>query len=104
MLIKSDRIIRFFELVLRTKIQAIAIFPFIVLRESVVPTPTLLNHERIHLRQQRELLIIPFFVWYLIEAAFKDYKKISFEREAYVNEKNGEYLKKRKPFAFLRVR
>lgn len=100
MLIKNNRIIRFWELVLRTKIQAIAIFPFIFVRTNVRPTSTLLNHERIHLRQQIELLVLPFFVWYMTEAAFRDYKQISFEKEAFINQNNLEYLNSRKPFAF----
>jgi hypothetical protein len=25
------------------------------------------NHEKIHLRQQLELLVLPFYVWYIIE-------------------------------------
>ncbi len=64
----------------------------------------LINHERIHLRQQAELLVIPFYVWYLTEyfillARHKDkkeaYRSISFEREAYTNDSNLNYLKKR---------
>ena len=64
----------------------------------------LLNHEKIHLRQQIELLILPFFIWYLTEylvrlVQYKNanlaYKNISFEREAYANESKVEYLRDR---------
>lgn len=39
----------------------ITLFPFIVLRQSrMKDDPVLINHEKIHLRQQLELLVIPF--------------------------------------------
>lgn len=71
----------------------------------------LLNHERIHIRQQLELLVIPFYIWYLLEWLYhyakcrhwwKAYRKISFEQEAYTNETNFNYLKKRKFWSFLK--
>lgn len=70
-----------------------------------------MNHERIHLRQQLELLIVFFFIWYLTEYlirliqykdSYKAYNKISFEREAYANEQKLGYLKKRKWWGFRR--
>ncbi len=73
--------------------------------------PTLLNHERIHLRQQAELLIIPFYLWYVTEyfirlIIYKNkrqaYRNISFEREAYTNENNLNYLNKRKLWALIK--
>ncbi|MGH2665670.1 hypothetical protein [Flavobacterium sp.] len=85
--------------------RGITLFPFIILvnrkdREDAV----MLNHERIHISQQIEMLVIPFFFWYGTEFLFrwiqyKDkhlaYRNISFEREAYANEKNLSYLKQR---------
>lgn len=73
----------------------------------------MLNHERIHLRQQIELLIIPFYLCYGIEFIIryfqyknwdKAYRNISFEREAYGNESDLEYLKKRKFWGFLKFK
>ncbi|MDE6256170.1 MAG: hypothetical protein K2M39_08265 [Muribaculaceae bacterium] len=70
-----------------------------------------LNHERIHTAQMKELGFIGFYVLYLIEWMirliqyrhhFKAYLNISFEREAYANEKNLSYLLHRKHFAFKR--
>lgn len=67
------------------------------------------NHEKIHLRQQLELLVLPFFIWYLLEYCIRlvqyknanlAYRNISFEREAYTNESNLEYLKIRPFFNF----
>lgn len=69
-----------------------------------------LNHESIHTAQIKEQLYIFFYIWYLIEWFIKlikyrdiyiSYKNISFEREAYNNESNFNYLKNRKKFAFL---
>lgn len=100
MLITSNNIIRFFEWIFRMKIRAITLFPFIVIPETTSPNSVLINHEKIHLRQQLELLIIPFYIWYLIEYFTKGYLNISFEREAYLNEKNQDYLKTRKPYRF----
>lgn len=69
-----------------------------------------MNHEKIHLRQQLELLVLPFLLWYLLEFLFqlvrygdryKAYKNICFEREAYSHEMNEHYLEERKPWVFL---
>jgi hypothetical protein len=90
--------------------RGLTIFPFVFIRykedrENVV----LINHERIHLRQQLELLILPFFILYVLEFVFRlfeyknfntAYRNISFEREAYSNEKNLQYLTNRKLFSF----
>ncbi|MGI9526913.1 MAG: hypothetical protein ACR2MS_07380 [Weeksellaceae bacterium] len=98
--------------ILRKNVMAMALYPFILLRDGEMKLNTrLINHERIHLRQQLELLIVPFYFWYLIEYLFrliqyKDghlaYLNISFEREAYANEYDMNYLKKRKLFSFLK--
>jgi hypothetical protein len=70
-----------------------------------------INHEKIHIRQQLELLILPFYLWYFAEYLFrliqyKDRKQayfnISFEREAYKNEKDLNYLKSRSFWKFLK--
>ncbi|MBC8003884.1 MAG: hypothetical protein H7X84_00305 [Verrucomicrobia bacterium] len=63
---------------------------------------TLINHEKIHWEQQKEMLIIPFYLWYIIEWMFKGYRTISFEREAYLQERNLHYLKTRKRYAWVK--
>ncbi len=89
---------------------AMAIFPFVFFKYTNYINPTILNHEKIHIRQQIELLILPFYIWYGIEflknwIKYKDKKKayynISFEVEAYKNENNLNYLKTRKRYSFL---
>jgi hypothetical protein len=78
---------------------AITIWPFVFYKKLGKYTR---NHEAIHGRQQLELLVIPFYVIYIIEAIFKGYRNISFEREAYCNDDNDNYLKNRKPYAMWR--
>lgn len=68
-----------------------------------------LNHEWIHTAQQRELLYIGFYLWYIIEwlcllvkyrNGLKAYFHISFEQEAYRHQDDLEYLKKRKHYHY----
>ena len=82
------------------KARAMAFFPFVILASDAKPDEVLINHEKIHLRQQLELLILPFYIWYLIEYYTKGYYNDSFEKEAYANEKDLNYLKTRKIFNF----
>ncbi len=88
------------------------LFPFVFLTNAADKTDVVfVNHERIHLRQQLELLIVFFYLWYGIEYCcrllqLKDRKKayyaICFEREAYQNEKDLDYLKGRPFWKFLK--
>lgn len=94
------------------KASAVTIFPFIFVRhKSMRLDIVLINHESIHIAQAIELLVFPFYALYLLEflirlIEYRDfhraYLNISFEREAYHNEKNMDYLKWRKPWGFLR--
>nr|WP_298897469.1 hypothetical protein [uncultured Psychroserpens sp.] len=89
----------------------ITIFPFVFLKYNYLKTnETLLNHERIHLRQQLEMLVFPFYIFYVVEFLIrwirlrnwnKAYRRISFEKEAYTQEKNLDYLKSRPFFGFV---
>ncbi|CAG5069700.1 hypothetical protein DYBT9623_02437 [Dyadobacter sp. CECT 9623] len=91
-------------------VEGMAIFPFILLKTKT-PGRFLINHERIHLKQQLELGLILFYAWYFIEYLIRlaQYKKhylaylhISFEREAFQHQSDLEYLNKRPFWAFLR--
>jgi hypothetical protein len=94
--------------------RGLTIYPFVFLnKESDRTNLVFINHEKIHLRQQVEMLLIPFFIWYAIEFGIRllhyknrseAYLNISFEREAYANESDLRYLKNRKHFAFLKYR
>lgn len=101
-----------FKYLLPKGYRGITLFPFIfLLRKEDKRNLILVNHEKIHIRQQLELLIVPFFIWYGVEflvrlVQFKNwsraYRNISFEREAYSNEKDLDYLKKRPFWSFLK--
>lgn len=90
----------------------ITVFPFVFLKnKSLKADVVLINHEKIHLRQQLELLIIPFYLFYIFEFLirliqyknwYSAYRNISFERESYHNESNMNYLKQRKFWSFLK--
>ncbi|MFN4197580.1 MAG: hypothetical protein ACK4FS_00985 [Flavobacterium sp.] len=92
--------------------QGWVLFPFVLLRErKLFKNPVFMNHERIHLRQQLELLVLPFFIWYGIEYIFRliqyrninqAYRNISFEREAYTNQNALEYISQRRLFGFMK--
>jgi hypothetical protein len=80
----------------------------------------LIRHESIHSAQGKEFLWVFFYLFYVLEwlvrliqyrkAKTPDgkrdwntaYRNISFEREAYANEWNSRYLKKRKRWANIR--
>lgn len=91
--------------------RAITLFPFVIVRsKEALLDPYLLNHERIHIHQQRELLVVFFYVGYVLEflvrwMVLRDrkeaYRAISFEQEAYTNENDPHYLKRRSLFSFL---
>lgn len=102
MLVTSNRAIRFFEFLFRMNVRAITIFPFIIVSKSSRVDPVLINHEKIHLRQQLEMLILPFYICYLIAFFRKGYLNISFEREAFLHERDLHYLATRKPYSFRR--
>lgn len=90
----------------------LSLWPFIILKnDDLKDDIVLINHEKIHLKQQQELLIIFFYILYISEwllrtlfylDSYKAYQNISFEREAYANEKNLDYPDVRKAFGFLR--
>jgi len=50
----------------------LTVFPFIFLKYKHLKNDSvLLNHEQIHLKQQLELLILPFFIFYTFEFIFR---------------------------------
>lgn len=97
---------------------AINLFGILFIRKGCIISEVTLNHEAIHSEQMKELWYIPFYILYGIEWLFRfifspgkynprpnimsrgklAYYNISFEREAYKNEKNLDYLKTRKKY------
>ena len=74
------------------------------------PSPTLTNHEYIHTLQQREMIYIFFYIWYLAEWLIKliiyhdfikAYDNLSFEREAYSHQTEYEYPQNRSLYAWI---
>lgn len=68
-----------------------------------------LNHEHIHTAQERELLYVGFYLWYIIEwlcllvkyhNGLQAYFHIRFEQEAYRHQSDLMYLKKRKHYHY----
>jgi len=76
-----------------------AVYPFIILRDDKDRlNKRLLRHERIHLEQQVELLILPFYLMYLYyylrgrsrgHTHIRAYRDNPFEREARALEDGG---------------
>ena len=80
--------------ILGKRTKAITLAPFAILvKPEYADDKVVINHERIHWMQQKKGWYIGFYVQYFVEWVFKGYRNISFEIEAYENEKNFEYLK-----------
>lgn len=94
------------------KYAAINLFGVFFVKKHARVTPRLLNHEKIHTRQMLEMLFVPFYIMYLLEWTVRlfqyrfnpheAYRNISFEREAYANERDLHYLARRPGFAQYR--
>ncbi len=97
------------------RVGGIAIFPFIILRESRKKDKflyVLINHETIHFKQALELLVIPFYILYLLFWAFnlfkygfnakEAYRNIPFEKEANAKELDRYYLETRKLYSWIK--
>lgn len=103
---KINKFLKFF---LGENVVGITLAPFgIFLKEGYEKNETTLNHEKIHWKQQIEMLILPFYVWYVLEWLIKipkygpqAYYNISFEREAYTNQEEKTYLKWRTKWSWI---
>jgi hypothetical protein len=89
----------------------IAPFLFVTRGVDINDMTFTLNHEKIHARQQLEMLWIPFFLWYSIEYLIRliiyrshnqAYMNLTHEKEAYSNAVNLNYLQTRKPFSWIK--
>lgn len=87
---------------------AINIMGMLFCRKSTRITPDIVRHEQIHTRQMIELLFVGFYLWYVIEWLLRlpmkgnAYRNLCFEREAYDNMYDKQYLKRRKPYAWMK--
>jgi len=94
------------------EIFAITVGSFIFCRAKI--SEDVLNHEKIHIEQWKELYYIGFiflyFYYYLYNSIIKKqgfsrhaYLNIPFEKEAFQNMYDKDYLKDRKKFAWRRI-
>lgn len=108
--------------------KCINLFGILFVKNDAKIDEVTINHEAIHSRQFVELMVLSavvlaiirwwlpllsplfFYVWYVVEylihlIRFKSnhiaYRRISFEREAYTNQGDVNYLPKRTWFSFL---
>ena len=88
-------------------ISAITLFPFIISRDEM--SDVTIRHEMIHIEQQKELLVLFFYilyVWYWLKGKVKGmsnddaYMGIPFEQEAYRKMYDEEYLENREKYAW----
>jgi len=85
---------------------AINLLGILFVHPGVYLSQELVNHERIHTAQILEMGIIGFYVWYVVEWLVRllrrgnAYRKISFEREAYDNQRDLDYLQHRRHYAW----
>jgi hypothetical protein len=105
-IIKSDKITKALSIFI--SVGAITLFPFIILR-SDYDNPTTINHEKIHIEQQRELFVIFFYILYVfywtkgkVQGMSNDdaYFNIPFEKEAYQKMHDENYLETRENHAW----
>jgi hypothetical protein len=92
--------------------RGMALFPFILVKYPQDLTDArLIRHEYIHIWQQIELLVIPFYALYLLnylwnrargQGHHQAYFNICFEKEAFSNDGDERYLRKRRMWAFLK--
>lgn len=85
--------------------------PVILVKKRHRWNAELIQHEMIHVRQQMEMLIVFFYVWYLVEFLVRliqkrgkwmeAYKRISFEREANHFEGLPRYPALRENYAWI---
>jgi hypothetical protein len=91
--------------------RAVTVFPFIFVRSSRDMFPWLITHERIHIKQQLELLVVGSVILYVSEFLYarfilrlshtNAYYWTSAEQEAHLNQNNPNYLQSRKLFSQL---
>lgn len=89
--------------------KAITFWPFIFARKEL--DKYALNHENIHGEQQKELLVIPFYIFYILEyiiklcitfSTSKAYHFVSFEQEANRYDHDLNYIKHRTHYNWIK--
>jgi len=92
-------------------IGAITLWPFVISRTKL--NEPVLNHQKIHIKQQQELLLVGFYLLYVLywlrgmwtyHDSYIAYHSIPFEQEAYEHENNLDYLSERPFWAWRNYR
>ena len=84
--------------------RAINLFGILFVRGNARICERTIRHEAIHTAQMKEMLYIFFYLWYVVEWIIRlfmkgdAYRNISFEREAYANDGNIDYLNVRSKY------
>ena len=87
--------------------KCINLFGVLFVRKGCTMGESDYNREAIHTKQMKELLYVPFYILYLLEWFYRltqkgnAYRNISFEKEAYDNENDMDYLDKREHFSWI---
>ena len=92
-------------------VYAITIFPWVFIRDE--GNDKTLFHEMIHFKQQKELLVVFFYLLYVFDwfhglwkyRSFQEaYRRIRFEQEAYENDFGPAYVLNRKLFSWRKYK
>lgn len=109
-LIEESRIVRGLGKLFKTNLRGMAIYPFVMLKDTKLEMPDVYNHELIHIKQMEETGVIGHaLIWFFdvvwktckYRSASKAYRNLMFEKEAYAHMDEMGYVEKRKPFAWL---
>ncbi len=114
--IKADKLLYWYSKLTGTNgnAKAAAFYPFLVTTSKMHPKmrPYFINHELIHFAQQKEMLILGGWIFYIFEFFYILYTKRKYgmgeyllrstEQEAYENMFDIEYLNKRKSFSHIK--
>lgn len=90
-------------------VSGITLWPFGIYFYESIDNSFDVFHERIHWQQQKEMFGLFFYLWYVVEWLVRvfdcrgnAYMRISFEREAWRNELNIDYVKYRKGYSWFK--
>ena len=99
---------KFLVWILPENITAITLYPFGMYYRDELDS-FIVQHEHVHWMQQREMLCLFFYLWYMVEWLIKlishgrgAYYLISFEQEAYNNSWKPYYADNRKHYSWLK--
>jgi hypothetical protein len=107
---KIKRMNEFVKFITFNTAKAITLAPFgIYIKDKYLKDEYIINHEKIHWKQEMEMFIIFFYIWYFMEWLWKTgiygqraYENLSHEREAFKYTYDLNYLKTRKIYSWIK--